>query len=169
MDDLLREAERYAPALWRFCRSLAYDRQEAEELMQDTWVRALERPEKLTAAREPLGLLYAMALRLWQSRQRKYARRRRAAPMEPLDEALPDRGEGVEEGYIAREEARLVRSLADRLPEKLRVPVALYYGSDMSVEQIAVLLGVPIGTVKSRLHRAREQLREELKAYDIGL
>ena len=52
------------------------------------------------------------------------------------------------------------------LPEKLRIPVHLYYGEDYSTEEIAAMTGVPAATVRTRLHRAREKLRNLLGGFD---
>ena len=59
------------------------------------------------------------------------------------------------------EEDGEVREAVERLPEKLRVTVILFYFRDMDAAQTAKVLGVPVGTVKSRLNRARELLRKE--------
>ena len=88
--------------------------------------------------------------------------RRWPAPAHPGG-AEPEQAPGPEEAYIAREELRRVRALADALPEKLRTITALYYGMDMPVKRIAALLHLPAGTVKSRLHRARTMIEEGLK------
>ena len=53
-----------------------------------------------------------------------------------------------------------------RLPEKLRTAVHLHYAEGYSTEEIAVLLGVPPATVRTRLHRARRQLKDLLGGYD---
>jgi RNA polymerase sigma-70 factor (ECF subfamily) len=50
------------------------------------------------------------------------------------------------------------------LPDKLRLPVILHYFQDLSYEESAQLLGVPVGTIKSRLNAARSRLREELES-----
>ena len=60
-----------------------------------------------------------------------------------------------------------VASAVFGLDERYRIPVALFYFEDMPVSEIAALLGLPKGTVVSRLSRAREQLRKELKDYDV--
>ena len=77
----------------------------------------------------------------------------------PLTEDLP---------YVqADRDTRLdVRRAVMALDEKHRVPIVLYYFEDMPVEQIAASLGVPKGTVLSRLARARDCLRKELKDYE---
>ena len=54
----------------------------------------------------------------------------------------------------------------NRLPEKLRIPVHLHYGEGFSTEEIAVMTGVPAATVRTRLHRAREKLRDLLGGFD---
>ena len=53
-----------------------------------------------------------------------------------------------------------------RLPEKLRIPVHLYYGEGYSTEEIADLVGIPAATVRTRLHRARERLKSLLGGLD---
>ncbi len=163
MSVISRLTDEHGPALYRLCRSLAYSREEAEDLFQDTLVKVLERPDRWESARQPDRYLFAVALRQWQTRQRKFARRRRAAPMVPLDDAMPEPSPGPEEDTIAREELARVRALADSLPDKLRAPVALYYGMELSVAEIGALLRLPPGTVKSRLHRARVLIEEALK------
>ena len=55
------------------------------------------------------------------------------------------------------------RQAVDRLPEKLRLTVILFYFEDMDLISTAALLKVPVGTVKSRLHSARKKLREVLQ------
>ena len=53
-----------------------------------------------------------------------------------------------------------------RLPEKLRIPVHLYYGEGYSTEEIAAMTGIPAATVRTRLHRARERLKDLLGGLD---
>ena len=81
--------------------------------------------------------------------------KRRPAPL-PLDEDIPAESEDSEMKLD-------VRRAVMKLDEKQRVPVVLYYFEDMPVERIAAVLGVPKGTVLSRLSRARDTLRKELR------
>ena len=76
-----------------------------------------------------------------------------------LNDSMPAPGDDPE----ARTD---VAAAVMRLDEKYRAPVILYYYEDIPVEQIADSLGLPKGTVVSRLSRAREQLRKELSDYD---
>lgn len=156
----------YILPVYRFCQSLAYSPADGEDLCQDTFLRAMERPERLEAADDKLRYLYAVALRLWRHRKQKYARRRRIAPMESMEQDLPGAADGPEAQVLSRERMQLLRTLAGALPERLRLPVALYYGMDLSVARTAELLHLPAGTVKSRLYQARKLIGKGLKKYD---
>ena len=64
---------------------------------------------------------------------------------------------------VRKEMQAAVRNAVDRLPDKMKVTVLLYYMEERSVEQIADILRIPRGTVKSRLHQARKILEKELE------
>ena len=153
-------ADRYGPMLYRFCRSLAFSREDGEDLFQDTFLKALERPRKLME--DPKNFLFSTALGLWRSRRRKYARRERIAPSEPLEDRTLPGGDDPEASLLAREEERRVRQVAASLPEKYRLPLVLYYSMEMKVADIALTLGLPVGTVKRRLHTARALVEKGL-------
>lgn len=68
-----------------------------------------------------------------------------------------------ENELLKKEETDFVRSAVNRLPDKLKLPVLLYYMEDLPVAQIAFVLKIPVGTVKSRLHFARKLLEKELE------
>ena len=153
-------ADAYGPMLYRFCRSLAFDREDAEDLFQDTFLKALERPGKLAA--DPKNFLFSTALSLWRSGKRKHARRARIAPTGPLEDRDAAGGPEPEAEALAREDLERVRAAAAALPEKYRLPLALYYGMEMKVNDIARTLGLPVGTVKRRLYTARALVEKGL-------
>ena len=70
--------------------------------------------------------------------------------------------DSIETEVLRTEERQYVQRAVDALPEKYRIVVLLYYMEELSVAQIASLLRVPVGTVKSRLHQARKLLRQQL-------
>ena len=69
-----------------------------------------------------------------------------------------------EETYLAEEEKRLIQGAVDKLPEKLKICILLFYMEQLSVAQIAKVLHLPEGTVKSRLYQARKLLEKELES-----
>ena len=158
-EDLVDE---YGESLYRFCRRLAYSKEDAEDLLQETFLTALEQLPK--ALENPRGFLFSTALYLWKSMKRKFARRRRIAPVAPLDDNIADDA-SVEDGVIAQEESRLIRRLVSALPDRYKIPLVLYYSVEMGQADIADMLGIPVGTVKSRLHKGRRLVEKGLVKY----
>ncbi|MCL2216838.1 MAG: sigma-70 family RNA polymerase sigma factor [Defluviitaleaceae bacterium] len=153
--------DNYGEAVYRLCRSLTPTKEDAEDLFQDTYVKALgQMPERHENTR---GLLFSTAIYLWKSRKRTFARRARLAPVAHSDELLTaSSGFNIESNLIAREEIRTLREEVAALPEKFRIPVILYYTVELSISDIASTLSLPEGTVKSRLHKARKLIKEGL-------
>lgn len=168
MAELEQCIEAYGKEVYAFCRQLTGKQQEAEDLYQDTFLKALELSEKIEFDRNPKSYLISIALRIWKNRRRKYAWRNRIAGMEELNEVSEQKACGIEENpveeeFLSKETKRLVLETVKEMEEKYRVVVILFYTLNFSVEEIAKLLKIPRGTVKSRLHKAREILRKELE------
>ena len=155
----------YGDSVYRFCRSLTFSKEDAEDLFQETFLRALLQPDKLTALENPKSFLFSTALFLWKDWKRKYARRQRIAPLTELTEAV-SAADNLDDTIISQEEARIVREIVDALPEKFKIPTILYYTSELPVPDIARALQIPVGTVKSRLFKARKLVEKELLYYE---
>jgi len=149
--------------VYKFCRSLIWNQQDADDLFQDTFLEAFHRREKLCREANPTGLMLAVAANLWRCRKRRFARRKRLAPEAPLDDAVPGDGDPAE-AYLPLEETRLVHEAIAAQPDRLRIPVTLSYDLGMGVPDIAYALKLPQGTVKSRLFNARKRIGKELEA-----
>ena len=165
MEQCIRE---YGKEIYSFCKHLTCSRQEADDLYQDTFLKAVELQQKIDWQENPKSFLLSVAVRIWKNRKRKAAWRNRIAPTEVLIEEWDveechDTEASLEESYIIQEESRIVRSAVDKLPEKLRMCVLLFYMEELSIPQIAKVLKIPQGTVKSRLYQARKQLQKELE------
>jgi RNA polymerase sigma-70 factor (ECF subfamily) len=156
--------DEYGGSVYRFCRSLAYTKEDAEDLFQETFLRAFEQLPKIRGSDNPQGFLFSTSIFVWKSSKRKYARRNRLAPAGPLPESAADAGIGPEDALLADEEISIVRGLVDSLPEKLKIPIILHYTNEMSVPDIALTLRLPAGTVKSRLFKARKLIEKGLVA-----
>jgi RNA polymerase sigma-70 factor (ECF subfamily) len=156
--------DEYGASLYKFCRSLAYTKEDAEDLFQETFLRVFEQLPKIRGSDNPQSFLFSASIFVWKSQKRKHARRKRLAPAEPLPEAVSAGGIGLEETLLAEEEISVVRGLVDALPEKLKIPIILYYTNEMSVSDIALTLRLPAGTIKSRLFKARKLIEKGLVA-----
>ena len=65
---------------------------------------------------------------------------------------------------LQQNEIDMVQGLVASLPEKYRIPIYLYYSADMQINEVSEILGLPEGTVKSRMRKAKKQLKEKLEA-----
>ena len=160
--------EQYGNVVYAFCNQLTGSRQEGEELYQETFLKAVELHRQIDGPKNPKGFLIAVAARLWRNRRRKYAWRQRIAPVEQLTEQAEQQpaqaySDNPEELALQREQQQLVRQAVSELPDKWKLPVYMYYTAGLSIEEIASLLHIPAGTVKSRLYKARSVLKEKLE------
>ena len=141
------------PALRRYARALTRDAEVADDLVQDTLVRAL-RSEHLFHGGEIRSWLYTILTNLNRNRLRSLARRPLLTPIEDSD--APD-SSGPELG--GRDIERALASLV----EDQRVALLLVVLEGLSYREVAEVQGVPIGTVMSRLARARAQIKAYLE------
>jgi RNA polymerase sigma-70 factor (ECF subfamily) len=128
----------------------------AAELTQEAFVRALERLDSWDGRARFSTWLHAIALNLWRDLGRRAARERAARDRGAWDATferwnLAERLEGDE-----------VRRAVERLPEKQRIAVLLFYYQEMSYQEIAEVCHSPVGTVASWMHRALRSLRRDL-------
>ena len=163
----------YGREIYSFCVSLCGSRQEADDLYQDTFLTALEKIDRIDIAGNIRSYLLSVAVRLWKNRRRKRAWRRRIAQEQELNEQTADRITAEEmqdvsvlpeERILEEERLTAVRRAVSRLPDRLRVPVLLYYMEERQIMEISEILRLPEGTVKSRLHQARKRLERELES-----
>jgi len=156
--------DNFSESVYKFCRSLTYCKEDAEDLFQETFLKVME-TNKISISENPKNFLLSTANYIWKSQKRKYARRNRIIPIAPLDgeeeNMLSDIS--VESSIMTKEDADTVRKIVHSLPEKFKLPVILHYTMDMSLADAAEMLKIPIGTVKSRLHKARKLIEEKLK------
>lgn len=152
--------------IYRFCLKLCVDKSDAEDLYQQTFLKALEKDWRLDWEKNSKALFFSLAHNLWKSDRRKQARRNMIAPCSNLDEeteTVLHSEENIEESYFQKELISEVRQIIQTLPEKFQVPLILFYLSDCSIEQIAAIIKKPPGTVKSRLFKGRNLIKKKLE------
>ena len=161
----------YGSDILRFCRITAGSSSEGDELYQDTMLTLLEKRNGLDGSQNVKSYAISVAVKLWKNRQRKAARRLRLAPQESLEELtqrgiLPGETASPEEALLQKSQVEILREMIRQLPEKYRLPLQLHYSADLPVKEIARLMKLPESTVKTRLRRAKEQLRQKLEELD---
>jgi RNA polymerase sigma-70 factor (ECF subfamily) len=161
--------DRYRTELYTLCRKLAKDPADADDLFQDTWVKAMRHIGQCDPERKFSAWLFAICVNRYRDRYRKGKRWLRRfkeyGSTEQKDEEMAQAGDGrqaADDCLISKEENLAVRGALDRLEDKYRVPMHLYYFQGLTMAEVAVILGLPDGTVKTRLFVGREKLRAML-------
>ena len=152
MNAFRESVEAMIPALRRYARALTHDADIADDLVQDTLVRAL-RSERLFLGGDIRSWLYTILTNLNRNRRRSLARKPQFMPL--LDTAAEASGTEAESRDIARALATLV--------DDQRAVLLLVTLEGLSYREIAEIQGVPIGTVMSRLARARAHVKAALE------
>jgi RNA polymerase sigma-70 factor (ECF subfamily) len=162
MESTAQLVERYQHRLYRYLLRLVSQPSTAEDLFQQTWLRVMERIQFYDPKRSFEGWLFAVAHNLAID----HLRRRKP---ESLDEPLPS-GEtqsdlarsdspGALEQFLSKEKAICVLEAVSQLPLAFREVITLRFEEELKLEEIATVLALPMGTVKTRLHRALKALR----------
>ena len=149
-------------SLYRYARSLCGEPWDAEELVQETYRRALaaKRKPQVATAEEARPWMFTILRNIWQNERRRISR----SPEIVCDTAAATAGENGEAAISRKLLVSEVRAAVDSLPAAWREVIVMRDVEDLSYAQMAAVLGRPIGTVMSRLARARAALRELLVA-----
>ena len=158
-DGLAVEAlvRRHGPMVWAACRAVLRHRQDAEEVLQATFLQLVRKAGSIANRESIGGWLHTVACRA----AAKAARYRRREKYEPLPE-VAGCSAGSDEAADAAERARLLHQEIERLPPDQREVVILCHLEGLKRPDAAARLGVPVGTIDSRLARALERLRTQL-------
>jgi RNA polymerase sigma factor (sigma-70 family) len=146
--------QRHGPMVLGLCRSLLGHAQDAEDVFQATFLVLVRKPAAVGKPASVASFLHGVAYRLAMRARAEAARRRvheRQAGAMPKDDPPDD--------VLWRDLRPILHQEVERLPRRYRLPVVLCYLEGKTNEEAAQLLGVPRGTVLSRLSRARDRLR----------
>lgn len=165
--DLLdRLIEQYQHRLLRYLIFLSGNRELAEDLFQETWIRVLERGHQYDGHHEFSTWLYAVARNLTIDYLRKKSpmsldglmQDENRAPLEPAD-TRPMAWEIV----AGQQQVERIQAALSNIPAEYREAIMLRFQEDLSLEEIATVTGAKLGTVKSRLYRGLNILMAHLK------
>jgi len=166
-DGVHNELPKLLPRLWRFALRLTGDRHDAEDLVQRACVRALERQHQLQPGTSTLSWLFSIVYSVWLNEVRAQQTRRHGSIhwTEELADTVPDPTTPSPETYTLH---RQIIGAVERLPDAQRAVMLLVAVEGLSYREAAVALDVPIGTVMSRLARARQTIGELFDARPPG-
>jgi RNA polymerase sigma-70 factor (ECF subfamily) len=157
---------RHQAAVRGFLRAVCYDRQAIDDLAQETFLRALKHAGRFDPKYPMRGWLLTIARRLSINHGDKQKRRRPQPGVElnqlpqPSDHAPSKQVEQDEQQELTRD---TIDHAMQQLSEPQRVTIAMHYQQGLPLDEIAGLLEMPVGTVKSHLYRGRQRMRELLQ------
>ena len=159
VETLVREHARF---VFQVAYSVLRNAHDAEDVVQETFLRVVRHQAELSEVREPKAWLARIAWRIAVDRRRNQPEM--VADPDALLAQLHATGMSAEQ-MVARDELkRLVEMLIAALPPELREPLQLSTVEEMSAGEIAAVVGIPEATVRTRLFRARQILKEKLAA-----
>jgi len=147
--------ERHSHFVYRIALAVARIRHDAEDVVQETFLE-LYRGERWKQVEDERGYLARVAWRL-------AVRRRKPGSLEQeLQPDVQSQAASPEDAAIDAEQEGWLHARIDALPEKLRQPLALAALGELKLVEIAKIMGLPEGTVRRRIHTARQKLKQEL-------
>jgi RNA polymerase sigma factor (sigma-70 family) len=147
---------RWHTPLWKYARRLSSSSEQAADTVQEVWLRVIRGISRIRDSRRFRPWLFGIARRVLMDRLRaEYA--------QPIDDAIDLSTIADEESDDALEyDIALMHEELARLPAVERDILVLFYLEELSLHELAEVFGIPVGTVKSRLFRARRLLRTKL-------
>lgn len=172
--------DHHGDALYGYCLHLARHQADAEDLLQDTLMRAMRGHDGLRDPERVRPWLFTIATNAWRDRQRARSRRPTTVPLDPdaVDEDFSLFATiAIEDPFPYSDELHLdflrlfrdedVQAVFGRVSPVYRPPLILTTVHGFSCKESATILGVPLGTLLSRLHRGRKQLERGLWDYAV--
>jgi RNA polymerase sigma-70 factor (ECF subfamily) len=150
---------RWTPRLLRYAARHLGHVEAARDVVQDTWVAAIGALRRLDDTALFQTWIYRIAIHKCADAIRLLERQRRLKISTATDVAIAARTPSAGTPSTAGLD---VAAGLRRLPEEQRTAIHLFYGEDLSIGEIAAILEIPVGTARSRLHHARESLRNQL-------
>jgi RNA polymerase sigma-70 factor, ECF subfamily len=148
--------------LYSYALVLTRNHAEAEDLVQETYVRALPAMGRLRTDSNTKGWLFTILRNVWLNQLRKWRNGPQMIEMEGDDgvaNSIVEPSKDSHDLYVSKLEAEQVRAAIEELPADFREVILLREYEDLSYQEIASVLDCPVGTVMSRLGRARAKLR----------
>lgn len=155
--------EMHKAAIYRTAIAITNDRSVAEEILQDTFLRAFKHIARVRDGVSLSPWLYRITVNLaydWTVKQKRWL----SAINNIIERIVVPTVSSPERSVEEREIQELLYEAINRLEFKQRTTLILFYLQDFSLSEIAEIMECPVGTVKSRLHYARGNLRRELLA-----
>lgn len=147
----------YKKKLTRLCLNLCGNYPDADDLFQETWIKVIKNFDTFDSSKDFEKWLFSICINTYKNNCRSFSRHNTisfasAEEKELFLSSIPDTD-------IKNEEYEQLLEIIGQLPEKYRIVLSLRYFNDYSEKDVAKILNIPVGTVKSRLNKAKQLIR----------
>ena len=169
MENLYNEYNRY---IYHLCLKLTRNKSEAEDLMQEVWLKVVRYESSLGEVDHAKAWLTTICMNTFRDRYRKNVRRSKHMAQQPKEldisllDLIPADEIGTEELLEQQDVSQLLRLKIGELDTIYRTTIVYFYVHQLSLIEIAEMMKVSSGTVKSRLFRGKQRLKDMLLADD---
>lgn len=159
MQSLLQDmVERYGDRIYRLALRYSGDCNQAQDITQDTFLKAFENMDRFDSTREPGPWLFTIATNICRNRWRD----NRETPVERIEDFSQAVRNNPETIFFEREKERELALALDQLPQIYREVILLKHVGELSYQEICQTLGLELSLVKNRLYRGRLMLKDLL-------
>ncbi|MBN1153959.1 sigma-70 family RNA polymerase sigma factor [candidate division KSB1 bacterium] len=161
--------KRYRATIYNLIYKMVRNREETEDLVQEAFIKAFASLDSFNEEYAFSTWLYKIAINncIDHFRKRRLKTFSIDTPIQSRDGEITrefsDSTFSPDNKILSREKNELIAEAIEKLPEKYRTSILLRHKEERSYEEISQILGIPLGTVKARIFRAREMLKKELK------
>lgn len=158
--------QKYEKDIFSFCCHLTMSKQQAEDLYQDTILKAFETINKINLTDNPKSLLISIAIGKWKNIKRKFLRRNKISLNKVYNYYYTDKlssENSSEIEAIKNIQKNEINKTIKKLDEKYKIPIILFYQQNYNIEKISKICKITKGTVKSRLYKGRKLLKNYLE------
>lgn len=161
----------YSPYVYRLCKRLCKISYDSDELFQETWIKVYKNIHSFNIQKKFSTWLYTICLNTYKDNYNKNKKL-----LSKVKDLFSDTSEkdkiivqsaindiSTEEEIIKSEQQIEIQQYINQLKDSYRIPLILYYFKDLAYNDIAEILGIPVGTVKSRLNQAKLLLRKKME------
>ena len=152
--------EQYKNQIYTLCIKLVYEKDLADDLFSETWIRVAEKQHQIDYEKNPANWIYTICLNIY----RKSIRKKQMLNIDDIEVInIKDDGLHAEENLIKKESACQLQKALMNLKDKYRLPIILFYFKELSYNDISTIMNLPLSTVKFRLKQGKILLKKEME------
>ena len=172
LNEIEKLVDEHGKSIYNFCVYLAKNKNDGDDLFQETFLRVLEISSKINRQGNPKSYVMSIAVNIWKNTVKKNTRRTQIASTVELDAdesyAVADINSVTEDIVLEKIKNDELTKVINNLQDKHRIPIILFYSEEMKISEISSIINKPEGTIKRLLHEAKNEIKKEMGRLGYG-